>query len=229
VHNGALSVENVSLTYGSGLGRTCGLDRVSLFFRSGRLTLVSGPSGSGKTTLLAVLGCLLNPDHGDVWVMGRRANGLSEADRTRLRLKHIGYVFQAFRLFHSLSALDNLRLACDIAGHGWRSAQATMSVLEAVGLAGKARLKPHELSGGEKQRLALARVLVNNVSIILADEPTASLDSGTGAVIAQLLLGIAEQQRTVVVVSHDVRLQEFCHRMVTLRDGRVVNDYEVRP
>jgi putative ABC transport system ATP-binding protein len=159
--------------------------------------------------------------------MGQRVNGLSEAERTRLRLEHIGYVFQAFRLFHSLSALDNVRLACDIAGRGWRSVRPAMFALETIGLAGKARLKPDQLSGGEKQRLALARVLVNKVPIILADEPTSSLDGAAGAVIARLLLDIAQQQRIVIVVSHDARWQEFCHRIVTLHDGRVSDDCEV--
>jgi putative ABC transport system ATP-binding protein len=222
-----LSVNGVTLRYGLANASACALKAVSLAFRIGQLTLINGPSGSGKTSLLAILGCLLIPNSGQVRVMGSVVNGLSEEARARVRREHIGYIFQAFRLFHSLSALDNVRLACGIASAGGHSHDAARKALDAVGLGAKVRLKPHELSGGERQRVAIARVLATRASIILADEPTASLDSEAGTTIAQSLLDLAADRRIVVVVSHDLRLRAFCHRMVTLDDGRVAHDCEV--
>lgn len=222
-----LSVSSVNLTYGSVNAKVRALKEVSLAFRIGQVALITGPSGSGKTSLLAILGCLLVPDSGEVRVMDRVVNGLSEEDRTRVRREHIGYVFQAFRLFHSLSALDNVRLAGGIAGSSGQSEDAARNALDAVGLGTKARLKPHELSGGEKQRVSIARVLASRASIILADEPTASLDSDAGRTVAQLLLDLAVGTRIVVVVSHDLRLRPFCHRMISLDDGLVVEDREI--
>ena len=230
MREGKLSVEKACVTYGSGAARALALKDVTLSFKSERLTLILGPSGGGKTTLLSVLGCLLTPDSGRVQVMDRIVTGLSEEQKADLRRQWIGYVFQAFRLFRSLSSLENVLLALNISGRRGRQARdAAHRALEVVGLADKWRLNPNELSGGEKQRVAIARALVNNPRIILADEPTASLDSSSGGQIAELLLGLAEREkRLVVVVSHDQRWLSFSHRTVTLRDGQVVEDKEVR-
>jgi putative ABC transport system ATP-binding protein len=221
-----LEVENLKLTYGSGHGATCALDNFSLDFKSGQVTLVMGPSGSGKTTLLSVLGCLLTPDSGEVYLMGNLVTGRSERDRGNLRRQFIGYVFQAFRLFRSLSALENVLIALEIAGcRGRRAQESARLALESVGVADKWRLRPDELSGGEKQRVAIARALVTDPPIILADEPTASLDSAAGASIAEMLFRLAgEQNRVVVIVSHDPRLLSFSHRTVLMRDGRLEED-----
>jgi len=226
----SLAVESINLTYGEGHAAIRALDDVSLSFRAREMALVMGPSGSGKTTLLSVLGCLLTPDSGSVSVMGEFSTGLSEDKRGLLRQRNIGYVFQAFRLFHSLNALENVMIAMEIAGRPRGEAKdASLQMLETVGLADKQKLKPKELSGGEKQRVAIARALINNAPIILADEPTASLDSTSGAQIAELLMKIAtEQERLVVVVSHDPRLVQFCSRIVKMQDGRVTDDAEVR-
>ena len=218
-----LEVENLSLTYGVGHGATCALDNVSLDFSSGQVTLVMGPSGSGKTTLLSVLGCLLTPDSGKVRLMGDVVTGRSERDRGVLRRRFIGYIFQAFRLFRSLSALENVLTSLEISGCRGRRAKALANLaLEAVGVADKRLLRPDELSGGEKQRVAIARALVTDPPIILADEPTASLDSAAGASIAEMLFRLAEEQnRVVVIVSHDPRLLPFSHRTLLMRDGRL--------
>jgi putative ABC transport system ATP-binding protein len=223
-----LTADSVNITYGAGMAAVPALRDVSLSFSPGRLVLVMGPSGSGKTTLLSVLGCMLLPDRGDVHVRGRSVRALSEGERGDLRQKNIGYVFQAFRLFRSLSALDNLVLALDIAGEGGRHAKTrARQGLERVGLAQKARLKPAELSGGEKQRVAIARALINDPPIVLADEPTASLDWGSGEQIAAMLLQIARQQgKLVVVVTHDPRMIPFGQRIVRMEDGRVIEDVE---
>jgi putative ABC transport system ATP-binding protein len=226
VPNPILAVEDLKLTYGSGHGATCALDNVSLDFNPGQVTLVMGPSGSGKTTLLSVLGCLLTPDSGQVQLMGKLVTGRSERERGQLRRRFIGYIFQAFRLFRSLSALENVLLALEISGHrGRRARDSATQALEVVGVADKWRLRPDELSGGEKQRVAIARALVTDPPIILADEPTASLDSHAGASIAEMLFKLAvEQDRVVVIVSHDQRLLSFSHRTVLMRDGRLVED-----
>jgi putative ABC transport system ATP-binding protein len=229
VHNLAIAAENVSVTYGAGHTAVRALDDVSLHFRAGEMALVMGPSGSGKTTLLSVLGCLLTPDTGGVSVMGQAVAGLSQDKRGVLRQKNIGYVFQAFRLFHSLNAAENVMIAKEIAGSPRGEAkESALQALESVGLADKRRLKPRELSGGEKQRVAIARALVNDPAIILADEPTASLDSVSGGQIAEMLMKIAgEQKRLVVVVSHDPRIVQFGSRIVKMQDGRVIEDLEV--
>lgn len=219
------------MTYGAGRATVCALDNVSTEFRPGQLSLVMGPSGSGKTTLLAVLGCLLRPDAGQVQVNGLPVGGLSEEVRGRIRRGQIGYVFQAFRLFRSLSALENVLLTLEVDGQrGRRAVEKAEQALVKAGLPDKWRLRPNELSGGEKQRVAVARALVNDPPIILADEPTASLDSRAGEQVAELLRKLAaEDGRAVVVVSHDARWLSFSHRVIEMRDGRIVADQENRP
>jgi putative ABC transport system ATP-binding protein len=219
-----LAVEHVSVSYRSRGIDSRALEDLSLSFEPATLTLVMGPSGSGKTTLLSVLGCLLTPDSGSAFLYGQEVTRLSEAARTRLRRQRIGFVFQAFRLFHALTALENLTLMGDIDGSGRRKERAR-ALLEELGLQDKAHLKPNALSGGENQRVAIARVLMRNPDIVLADEPTASLDSRSGRRISETLGAVAEARgRTVVVVSHDPRWQGFAHRVVTLEDGRVTGD-----
>ena len=229
MHNSLVSVANISVSYGKGAAAVLALNDVSLSFARGEMALVMGPSGSGKTTLLSVLGCLLTPDAGDVRLMGQSVRGLPEGARGTLRQRSIGYVFQAFRLFRSLNALENVMIAMEIAGRARREARALAAqALDSVGLESKQRLKPDELSGGEKQRVAIARALVNDPAILLADEPTASLDSTAGGQIAEMLMKIArEQERLVVVVSHDPRLVQFGNRIVTMQDGRIKEDVEV--
>ena len=229
MHKAAITAEEISVTYGAGHTAVRALDKVNLRFRAGEMALVMGPSGSGKTTLLSVLGCLLTPDAGNVSVMGRPVTRLSEAKRGVIRQHNIGYIFQAFRLFHSLNAIENVTIALEISGRPRGEAKdAAMTALDSVGLADKLRLKPNELSGGEKQRVAIARALVNDPPIILADEPTASLDSISGSQIAEMLMQIAqEQQRLVIVVSHDPRIVQFGSRIVKMQDGRVTEDVEV--
>lgn len=224
-----LGVEGASVTFGQQDARVCALRDVSLSFEKGTLSLVTGPSGSGKTTLLSMLGCLLSPDEGSVFVDGVAVNGLSEAERTVIRQKKISFVFQAFRLFHSLSALDNVALGFEIrdpAAPGRK--ELALDLLLQFGLGDKLQQEPNELSPGEKQRVAIARALAGNPPILLADEPTASLDAEAGRNICQILRReVDEQGRTVVVVSHDPRWEKFADRTITLCDGRVEEEVAV--
>jgi putative ABC transport system ATP-binding protein len=219
-----LSVHGVHVTMGTGETSVRALSDVSLSFPAGAVTLIMGPSGSGKTTLLAVLGCLLKPQVGSVMVNGTDVTAAGEEERARIRRDQIGFIFQSFRLFKALTAVENAMLAMEISGKKGPQVRAQAErILENLGLSEKRHLKPNELSGGEKQRVAIARVLMREPKIILADEPTASLDSQAGERITRILRDIAEeQQRTVVMVSHDEWLARFAEKVVGMHDGKVV-------
>jgi putative ABC transport system ATP-binding protein len=221
-----LAAEKASVWFGSGDTRVRALTDVSLKFAPATLTLVMGPSGSGKTTLLSLLGCLLSPNSGSVSIQGVNVASCTAKERSALRRREIGFIFQAFRLFHSLSALQNVVIKSDIAGAGDKhSRKIAHDLLAGLGLGGKLDLKPDALSGGEKQRVAIARALISNPKILLADEPTAALDSDAGRQICEILRRLAEREKqTVVVVSHDPRWESFADRTVRLEDGRVVED-----
>jgi putative ABC transport system ATP-binding protein len=216
-------VESASVFFGKGEARVPALQDISLTFERGALTLIMGPSGSGKTTLLSMLGCLLSPDEGTVFVDGAAVNQLTEPEKTAIRQKKISFVFQAFRLFHSLTALDNVAVGFEIRDPDKpQRMEMARDLLLQFGLGDKLHLEPNELSPGEKQRVAIARALAGNPPILLADEPTASLDAKAGKNICEILRGqVNEQGRTVVVVSHDPRWREFADRTVTLCDGQV--------
>jgi len=218
-----LGVVRASVSFGKGEARVPALRDVSLSFERGTLTLVMGPSGSGKTTLLSMLGCLLSPDEGTVFVDGVAVNALTEPQKTAIRQKKISFVFQAFRLFHSLSAIDNVAVGFEIRDPAEpRRMEMARNLLLQFGLGNKLHQEPNELSPGEKQRVAIARALAGNPPILLADEPTASLDAKAGKNICEILRNQAsEHGRTVVVVSHDPRWREFADRTITLCDGQV--------
>jgi putative ABC transport system ATP-binding protein len=223
VPNLFLGVEGASVSFGKGEARVRVLRDVSLSFERGTLVLVMGPSGSGKTTLLSMLGCLLSPDEGTVFVDAVAVNKLSEPEKTAIRQKKISFVFQAFRLFHSLTAVDNVAMGFEIRDPGEpRRMEMARDLLLQFGLGDKLHQEPNDLSPGEKQRVAIARALAGNPPILLADEPTASLDAKAGRNICEILRSqVSEQGRTVVVVSHDPRWREFADRTVTLCDGQV--------
>ena len=218
-----LAVERASVSFGKGDARVPALRDVSLNFERGTLTLVMGPSGSGKTTLLSMLGCLLSPDEGTVFVGGVAVNALTEPQKTAIRQKKISFVFQAFRLFHSLSAIDNVAVGFEIRDpREPRRMEMARDLLLQFGLGNKLNQEPNELSPGEKQRVAIARALAGNPPILLADEPTASLDAKAGKNICEILRHqVSEHARTVVVVSHDPRWREFADRTITLCDGQI--------
>lgn len=218
-----LAVENVRVCFGTGDAQVRALQGVSASFEPGTLSLIMGPSGSGKTTLLSLLGCLLSPDEGSVLVGGVAVNGLSEGQKTTLRRTQVGFIFQAFRLLHSLCALDNVALSLELGGCERRQSRSrARELLLHLGLGGKLNYKIDGLSPGEKQRVAIARALAGDPPILLADEPTASLDASAGKNICEILRNRAERcGKAVVVVSHDSRWQEYATRTLFLSDGRI--------
>ena len=193
---------------------------VTLSVVAGEVTLLMGPSGSGKTTLLSMIGGLLEPTEGLLWVGGTRLSGIPEAERQRFRRSRVGFVFQSGHLLRALTALENVALGLTLRGADPAEAN---RLLEQVGLADKARATPDELSGGQRQRVAVARALAGDPSLLLADEPTAALDVDQGRGVMGLLRRRArERGTTVLVVTHDPRMRDFADRVIEMEDGRLV-------
>jgi putative ABC transport system ATP-binding protein len=200
------------------------LKGVDLDLYGGVLNIVCGPSGSGKTSLLSLIGAMLSPDSGSILVDGADLAKLESVGRAAFRREKIGYVFQSFRLLPALNAEENIRLSLEVrrVGDGRRRA---LEALGQVGLAAKAHLRPDEMSGGEKQRVAVARAIAHSPAIVLADEPTASLDSANGLNVITLLRDLArDPARIVVVVTHDPRVISLAGRLIGLEDGSIVRD-----
>lgn len=220
----AIAVDKLYKSYGRGSARNEVLKGVTLNVGRGECVFLVGPSGSGKSTLLSILGCILTPDSGSVQILDSNVNRLDSPARARLRRDHIGFVFQKFHLMRGLNALENVSIPLILMGMDAASARKrSREVLESVGLADKLLSNPRNLSVGQCQRIALARALVSQADVILADEPTASLDAARGEEIMQLFRSLTKQQnRTVVAVTHDHRILSFADRVLTLDAGRVV-------
>jgi len=221
-----MEADGIVKDLGQGVAQIRALKGVNLKLKGGELTLLMGPSGSGKTTLLSILGCMLTPTEGTVRVRGESIAGKTPEDLAKLRRENIGYVFQSYHLFPTLSARDNVRLSLDVRGEtGADAKRKSREALERVGLAAKTRNYPRQLSGGEQQRVAIARALVGDPSVILADEPTAALDSENGKAVMTLLADISKDLgRGVLVVTHDPRLLPFADRIVHIEDGIIVRE-----
>ena len=206
-------------------GPVAALRDVSLGIADGEYLGVVGPSGCGKSTLLHVLGCVDVPTTGRIMFQGRDVSGLSDADRSRLRLREIGFVFQRFFLLPMLTAFENVELPQAEAGVARTERRArARELLDFVGLGRRADHRPSELSGGEMQRVAIARALANRPRLLLADEPTGELDQATGEQIISLLDRLHSDGTSVVVVTHDPAVASRAHRLITMRDGQIVED-----
>ena len=221
-----IEAKNVGKIYGDGPARVPALKDVSLTVEAGKLTVLMGPSGSGKTTLLSILGCMLAPTNGVLRVCGTSTVGAPPKELAKIRRQHIGFVFQAYHLFSTLTVAENVRLALDVRDErGLEAIAKTKEVLASVGLTSKMASFPRQLSGGEQQRVAIARAIVAEPSAILADEPTASLDTANGQAIMAILSTIAKERgRAVLVVTHDPRLFGFTDRIVHIEDGSLTRE-----
>jgi putative ABC transport system ATP-binding protein len=220
--NTTLQVTQVTKHYGSGATEVQAVRDVSLEVAPGEVVLIMGPSGSGKTTLLQMMGALLKPTEGTIQLNGEVLSALTENRLPTIRLHQIGFIFQSFNLLSALTVLDNVALVAELAGAKRSEARKrAAALLTELGLKERLYFLPEQLSGGEKQRVSIARALVNDPTLILADEPTANLDSKIGHEIMRLLQRIAKEQgRSVVIVSHDQRIKDIADRVLWLEDGQ---------
>jgi putative ABC transport system ATP-binding protein len=227
----AVQAFDVCKSFGAGVHDAPILRGVSLDVARGETVFLVGPSGSGKTTLLSILGCILSPDDGWVKVLGRDATRLRPRDLTAFRREHLGFIFQTFNLFPTLSAQDNVRLALVMRGVPLAEAsERAAASLAQVGLSRRAHLRPAQLSTGECQRVAVARALVNQPALVFADEPTASLDATNGQAVMQLLMDLVRERGvTLVVVTHDERIFGYADRILHLEDGVLTHETRTSP
>src|SRR5512139_325696 len=218
----ALNISHVTKRYGSGSTEVTAVRDVSLSVSPGEIVLIMGPSGSGKTTLLSMLGALLKPTEGAIQLNGTMISALAENRLPDIRLRQFGFIFQDFNLLSALTALENVAIVAELGGakNGTARKKAS-SLLTELGLGSRLNFLPEKLSGGEKQRVGIARAMVNDPALILAGEPTANLDSKIGHEIMRLLRGLAKEQgRSVVIVSHDQRIKDIADRVLWLEDGQ---------
>lgn len=223
-----ITIDHVSKHYQMGSVTVTALQDVSLQVNKGEFVVILGPSGSGKTTLLNMLSALDTPTNGKISINGQDITSASRTDHFKFRRETIGFIFQSFNLFPSLTALENVQFAVDMRGNGnhrnGSRAAAAQEVLTQVGLGQRVRHFPHELSGGEQQRVAIARALAMGNPILLADEPTGELDFRTGIQILQLLQEQALNGKTVLVVTHNREISRVADRVVELSSGQIVRD-----
>lgn len=220
-----IRVADLTKVYEMGDQTVHALRGVALQIGRGNYVAVMGPSGSGKTTCLDILGCLSRPTAGSYWLNGQLVSGYSEAQLAELRNREIGFVFQNFNLLARGTALQNVELPLLYSGtHRRDRLRRAQEALEAVGLGDRLHHRPNELSGGQRQRVAIARALVNHPSIVFADEPTGNLDTRSGESILALFADLHKQGNTIVMVTHEREVAEHAERIVSFRDGQVVND-----
>jgi len=215
-------------TYRQGDQDIKALDHVSIDIDEGGFVCLSAPSGGGKTTLLNAIGGLDKPDSGEVYIAGNRIDNLGKGDLAELRLRQIGFVFQAFNLIPVLTARENVEFVMQVQGvPAVRRGKESLAILEEVGLAGLGDRMPAEMSGGQQQRVAVARAIVSRPALVLADEPTANLDSKTADGLMELFRELNERHNTTfVIATHDQRVMSYAKRLVKMLDGRIVDDIQ---
>jgi putative ABC transport system ATP-binding protein len=229
-----IALSGVSRSFGTAPYSVEALRNVDLQINAGQFVLIVGPSGSGKTTLLTIMGLLLPPTSGSVAMLGQEVSGgggceggfTHEQSLAALRRRHVSFIFQSFNLLSALTALENVQVGLELQGIGRREArQRSQALLERVGLSARAEHRPADMSGGEKQRVGIARALGSPAELLLADEPTGSLDSGTARPVVEMLRRMAhEDGRAVVVVTHDLRLEPLADRVIRMEDSRILAD-----
>jgi putative ABC transport system ATP-binding protein len=223
----SITGKNISKTFGEGDMKTTAVNDVSIEIKQGEVALMMGPSGSGKTTLLAILSGLLKPDNGKVVALGQEIWALNERERENFRLKHCSFIFQGYNLFASLTARQQLEIVAQW-GDGISSREARKKadeILDVLGLLKKAHLRPGELSGGEKQRVAIGRALIKNPDFCFADEPTSALDWAHGEQVIDILRSTAHDRGcTVLIVAHDARVIPYADKIFYLEDGKMIDD-----
>jgi len=219
-----LKAENLSKTYGKGSAAVHALKNVSLTIHEGELSLIAGPSGSGKTTLLLICGTLLRPDEGRISIDNLQVTSMNQGSLPEVRLKKIGFIFQEFNLLSGFTALENVEVALNMNGiRGGKAKKIAWQAIDKVGLHDRANHLQEDLSGGEKQRVAIARAVVNNPKLIIADEPTANLDSKTGSRVIETLRDIIKKEgKAALIASHDVRIEGLADSIAKLEDGSIV-------
>ncbi|MDI3479505.1 MAG: putative transport system ATP-binding protein [Rikenellaceae bacterium] len=223
--NPIISLNNIQKTYSIGQVIVNALQGINLKINKNEFVVIMGASGSGKTTLMNIIGCLDTPTNGEYYLNNQLVSGLSDDELAGIRNKEVGFIFQTFYLLPRYNALENVMLPLIYAGvnKNDRIARAE-AMLEIVGLKDRMHHKPNELSGGQRQRVAIARALINNPSIILADEPTGNLDSRSSYEIMLLLEKLHNEGNTIVLVTHEPDIALFGHRIVKLRDGKIISD-----
>ncbi|HEX3014798.1 MAG TPA: ABC transporter ATP-binding protein [Desulfobacteria bacterium] len=223
-----ISLRDVSKTYTTGKISVAALKETSLDIFPGEFVAIMGPSGSGKSTLMNILGCLDKPSEGSFVLNGQEVSRMDNLQLARIRNRQIGFVFQTFNLLPRLTVLRNVELPMLYAGIPLaKRRQRALAALEKVGLAERVMHKPNEISGGQKQRAAIARALVNEPALILADEPTGNLDTHSGEEIMEIFQGLNQEGVTIVLVTHEPDIAEYAQRLVTFRDGVLVSDSPV--
>lgn len=221
------SIKEASKEYKTGETVITALQPSTFDFRSKELTLIIGPSGSGKTTLLSLLGCVIFPTSGEVYVNNRLINNLNDRELARIRLENIGFVFQNFNLLAPLNVLENVMHPLKLAGLGSKeSKQRALAALEKVNMQDRLQSLPKNLSGGQQQRVAIARALVTEPILMLCDEPTASLDFKSVGIVMEELKMLSTTGKSVVVVTHDLRLKPFADRIIYVNNG-IASDHPV--
>lgn len=219
-----VKLSQVNKIYKTGDTTITALDKTSISFETHKLTLIMGPSGSGKTTLLSILGCVIYPTSGQVFYKGKEVTNLKESDLAELRLHEIGFVFQQFNLIEPLHALENVMQPLILQKIPVAEAKSkAKKALDEVGLSDRMYNLPKKLSGGQKQRVAIARALVTDPSMILCDEPTASLDAKSAEIIMEELKSLASRGKAVIIVTHDLRLRKFADKVIYVEEGQVFN------
>jgi putative ABC transport system ATP-binding protein len=218
-----IEAKSIIKSYQAGTNKTTVLNDVSLSVKQGEFLFLVGPSGSGKSTLLSILGCVLAADSGSLEMLGQDVTRLKKASLTRFRREHLGFVFQRFHLFRGLTAMENVRVPLDLRGVDKKlGGQRAKEMLASVGLAEKAGSDIGRLSMGQKQRVAVARALIDEPDVVFADEPTASLDAESGRITVELMRALAKERKTtVVVVTHDSRILGYADRVLHLENGKL--------